>query len=63
MIHYPYPGGGLGISTGRDQQSIFWVLNFDNMYFLGYCSQLLYFLGMLNKSCISECLILSAVFI
>ena len=29
------PGGGLGIYTGRDQQSIFRVLNFENLYFLG----------------------------
>ena len=27
------PGGGLGILTDRDQRSIFWVLNFENLYF------------------------------
>ena len=39
------PGGGgeFGIFTDRDQRSIFWVLNFENLYFFGYWSQLLYF--------------------
>ena len=36
------PGGGLGIFTDRDQRSIFGVLNFKNLYFFGFCSQLLY---------------------
>ena len=29
------PRGGLGIFTDRDQRSIFWVLNLENLYFLG----------------------------
>ena len=29
------PGGGLGIFTDRDQRSIFWVLNFEYLHFLG----------------------------
>ena len=28
-------GDRLGIYTDRDQRSIFWVLNFENLYFLG----------------------------
>ena len=27
--------GGFGIFSNRDQRSIFWVLNFQNLYFLG----------------------------
>ena len=27
------PGGGLSIFTYRDQRSIFWVLNFQNLHF------------------------------
>ena len=40
----------------------FWVLNFENLYFFGYWSQLLYFFGLLNKSCILKCFIFSTVF-
>ena len=47
------PGGGFGIFTDRDQRSIFWVLNFQNLYFL----------GLLNKSCILKCFVLSKVFL
>ena len=36
-------GGGLGIFTDRDQQSIFWVFNFENLSFAGYWSLVLYF--------------------
>ena len=43
-------------------RSIFWVLNFENLYFFGYWSQLLYFFGLLNKSCILKCFIFSTVF-
>ena len=39
------PGGGLSIFTARDQLNIFWVLNFENLYFFGCCSQLLYCFG------------------
>ena len=39
------PRGGLDIFTYRDQRSIFWVLNFENLYFFWYWSELLYFLG------------------
>ena len=38
------------------------VLNFDNLYFFGYWPQLLYFLELLNKSCILKCFIFSTVF-
>ena len=40
----------------------FGVLNFENLYFFGYWSQLLYFLGLLNKRCILKCFICSTVF-
>ena len=30
------PRGGLDIFTYRVQRSIFWVLNFENLYFWGY---------------------------
>ena len=40
----------------------FGVLNFENLYFLGYWSQLLYFLGLLNKRCILKCFICSTAF-
>ena len=56
------PGGGLGIFTDRDQRSIFGVLNFENLYFFGYCSQLLYFWGLLNNCCIFKCFIFLTVF-
>ena len=48
---YPFeiPGVGFGIFEDRDQWSIFWVLNFKNLYFSGYWSQLLYFFGLLDK--------------
>ena len=39
------PGGGLGIFTDRDQQSICWVLNFENFYFFGYGHSCCIFLG------------------
>ena len=39
-----------------------WVLNFENLYFFGYWSQLLYFFGLLNKSCILKCFIFSTEF-
>ena len=42
------PRGGLDIFTYRDQQSIFWVLNFKNRYFFWYWSELLYFLGVVK---------------
>ena len=41
-------GGGFGVFTDRDQRSIFWVLNFENLYFF----------GLLNKSRILKCFIL-----
>ena len=40
----------------------FWVLNFENLYFFGYWSQLLYFFGLLNKCCILKCFIFLTVF-
>ena len=40
----------------------FWVLNFDNLYFLGYCSQLLYFFGLSGRCCILKCFIFLTVF-
>ena len=39
-----------------------WVLNFQNLYFFGYWSQLLYFFGLLNKSCILKCFIFQQYF-
>ena len=30
------PGGGLGMFTGIDLWSIFWVLKCENLYFFGY---------------------------
>ena len=39
------------------------VLNLKILYFFGYWSQLLYFFGLLNKSCILKCFIFSTVFI
>ena len=64
---YPliHPGGGLDIFTDKNQRIsgvYFGVLNFENLYFLGYWSQLLYFLGLLNKRCILKCFICSTVF-
>ena len=47
------PGGGIGVFTDRDQRGNFWVLNFENLYFF----------GLLNKSCILKCFILSKVFL
>ena len=40
----------------------FGILNFKNLYFFGYWSQLLYFLGLFNKICILKCFICSTVF-
>ena len=57
------PGGGLGIYTDRDQRSIFWVLNFENLYFFGYWSKLLYFFGLSNKCCIFLGCQINAVFL
>ena len=42
---------------------VFWgVLNFENLYFVEYLSPLLYFFGLLNKTCILKCFIFSTVF-
>ena len=41
---------------------LFWVLNFENLYFFGYWSQLLYFFGLSDKSCILKYFIFSTVF-
>ena len=38
-------GGGLGVFTDRDKRSIFWVLNFKNLYFLGTGHSSCIFLG------------------
>ena len=65
FIHWSTPGGGLGIFTDKNQRIsgvYFGVLNFENLYFFGYWSQLLYFLGLLNKRCILKCFICSTVF-
>ena len=41
-----YPGGGLDISVHTGISGVFfWVLNFENLNFFGYWSELLYFLG------------------
>ena len=40
----------------------FWVLNFENLYFFGYWSEVLYFWGFSNKCCIFKCLTFSTVF-
>ena len=40
----------------------FFGLNFENLYIFRYWSQLLYFLGLLSKSCILKCFIFSTVF-
>ena len=52
-------GGGLGIFTDRDLRSIFLGFEFQEPIFFGYWSQLLYFWGLLNKSCILKCFIFS----
>ena len=65
FIHWSTPGGGLGIFTDKNQRIsgvYFGVLNFENLYFFGYWSQLLCFLGLLNKRCILKCFICSTVF-
>ena len=57
LIH---PRGGLGIFTDKNQRIsgvYFGVLNLENLYFFGYWSQLLYFLGLLNKRCTLKCFI------
>ena len=43
------PRGGLYIFTYRDQRSILGVLNFENLYFFWYWSELLYFLGVVKQ--------------
>ena len=57
------PGGWLGIFTDRDQRSILGVLNFENLYFLGYWSQVLYFFGLLDKYCIFKSFIFLTAFL
>ena len=42
-----------GVFTDKDQRSIFWVSNFENLYFL----------GLFNRSCILKCFVLSKVFL
>ena len=51
------PGGGLGIFTNRDQQSIF--LGFEFQKFVFFCTQLTaaVFFGLLDKCCIFKCFI------
>ena len=41
-----------------------WVLNFENLYFFGYCLLVTaaVFFGLLKKCCISKCCIFSKVF-
>ena len=40
----------------------FWVLNFENLYFLGTGHSCCILFGLLNKSCILKCFIFSTVF-
>ena len=61
-LSFKFPRGGLVIFTDRDQRSIFWVLNFENLYFFGYWSQLLHCFGLLNKCCILKCFLFLTVF-
>ena len=48
--------------TDRDQRSIFLGFEFRESVFFGYWSQILYFLGLLNKSCILNYFIFSKEF-
>ena len=53
--HSQNPGGGLGISTNRDQRSIF--LGFESrmsVFFWVLVTDAVFFFGLLNNCCISE---------
>ena len=54
-------GGELGIFTDMDQRSVFWVFNFENLYFWMLVTAAVFF-GLLNKCSILKCFIFLTVF-
>ena len=57
------PRGGLDIFTYRDQRSIFWALNFENLYFLVLVRAVVFFGGCQTKAVfLRQCLMFSTVF-
>ena len=51
------------IQTDRDQWNIFWVLDFENLHFFGYCQSCCIFWGLSNKCFIFKCFMSSTVFL